>query len=164
VLNVLDFSRLEQRRWKYSIAKVDLGQIVCEVCANFTERFPAGHLWGPQDDCEATADADALRQIVTTLLDNAAKYAATGIVEVSVAQTAKGSCVTVADRGPGLTWHERRHVFDRFWRSDNSVTRETGGNGLGLAIARGLARGMGGDLTVANREGGGAVFTLELKS
>lgn len=164
VLNVLDFSRLEQRRWKYSLAKVDLGLIVCEVCANFAERFPAGHLWGPQDDSEATADADAVRQIVTTLLDNAAKYAPTGIVEVSVAKTATGACVSVADRGPGLTWQERRRVFDRFWRGDNSVTRETGGNGLGLAIARSLARGMGGDLTVANREGGGAVFALELKS
>ena len=68
----------------------------------------------------------------------------------------------VSDRGPGLTAEQLRHVFDRFWRADNSTTTSTGGNGLGLCIARGLARGMGGDLVVDARDGGGCVFTLEL--
>ena len=51
----------------------------------------------------------------------------------------------------------------RFWRADDSATASVGGFGLGLTIARSYARDMGGDLTVAAREGGGTVFTLELK-
>jgi len=162
VLNVLDFSRLERKRWKYRPERVNLTEIVREVCETFSERFPENGLLQPRTECVATVDVDALRQILANLLDNAAKYAAGRAVEVSVGPTENGAFVTVADRGPGLTKRELRHVFDRFWRCDNSVVRQCGGNGLGLAIARSLARGMGGDLTVANREGGGASFTLEL--
>ena len=62
----------------------------------------------------------------------------------------------------GMTKDEMTHAFDQFWRADNSVVRETGGVGLGLSIARGLTRRMGGDLTVSSRAGGGCVFTLNL--
>jgi len=164
VLNALDFSRLEKNRRRYDLARFDVSGLVSEVCATFAERFPDGRLHAPKGECFATADADALRQIIANLLDNAAKYAPSGIVEVSAYPIENGACVTVADRGPGLGRPALRHAFDRFWRGDNSVTRETGGSGLGLAIARGLARGMGGELAAANRDGGGAVFTLELRS
>ena len=67
------------------------------------------------------------------------------------------------DRGPGLSPEGMRKVFTRFWRADDSATASVGGFGLGLTIARSYARDMGGDLTVAAREGGGTVFTLEIK-
>jgi signal transduction histidine kinase len=110
------------------------------------------------------ADADAVRQIVAVLLDNAAKYAAAGgPVEVSSGVSGDGrASLSVADRGAGLTSEALRHVFDRFWRGDDATTAETGGSGLGLAIARELALGMKGDLSVARRNGGGLVFKLTL--
>ena len=162
VLNALDFCRLEKNRRHYDLRRVDVAEIVREVCSTFTPRFPDGRLEAPQGKCFATADADALREIVVNLLDNAAKYAPGGKVEVKVESVDGKVRVSVSDEGPGLTPDELHHVFDRFWRGDNSLTRETGGSGLGLAIARGLARGMGGDLTASNRKDGGAVFTLEL--
>jgi len=164
VLNALDFSRLEKCRRRYDLARLDVAGLVREVCATFSPQFPEGRLHAPKGECFATADADTLRQIVTNLLDNAAKYASGGKVEVNVAVEGDHVRVLVSDNGPGLSHEDLRHVFDRFWRGDNSVTRETGGSGLGLAIARGLARGMGGDLTAASRDSGGAVFTLELRS
>lgn len=164
VLNALDFSRLEKQRRHYEMTRLDLADIAREVCGTFAVRFAEGALRGPKGECPATADADAVRQILANLLDNAAKYASEGIVEVSAYPTESGACVTVADQGPGLDAFGLKHAFERFWRGDNSVTRETGGSGLGLAIARGLARGMGGELKVSNRPCGGALFTLELKA
>jgi len=164
VLNALDFSRLEKKRRHYDLVRQDVTGLVREICATFAERFPDERLYAPKGECLATADADALRQIIANLLDNAAKYAPGGEVEVKVEAEGDRVQVSVSDNGQGLPSEALRHAFDRFWRGDNSVTRETGGSGLGLAIARGLARGMGGDLTAANREGGGAVFILELKS
>jgi len=164
VLNVLDFSRLEKDRRCYRTDRLDVAEVVRDTCMTFSPRFPDGRLRVSGEACAATADADAVRQILANLLDNAAKYAAEGIVEVSAHPLSGGARVTVSDRGPGLGRAGLRHAFDRFWRGDNSVTRETGGSGLGLAIARGLARGMGGDLTAADRKGGGTAFTLELKA
>ena len=162
VLNALDFCRLEKNRRRYNLQRVDIAEIVREACATFAPRFSDGRLESPRGKCFATADADALREIMVNLIDNAAKYAPDGKVEVKVESVDGKVRVSVSDEGPGLTTDELQHAFDRFWRGDNSITRETGGSGLGLAIARGLARGMGGELTASNRQGGGAVFTLEL--
>ena len=68
------------------------------------------------------------------------------------------------DRGPGVPDGDEERIFERFYRVDNSLTRTTGGSGIGLCIARFLARGMGGDLTYSHRPGGGSVFTLKLKN
>ena len=70
--------------------------------------------------------------------------------------------VEVADRGPGVPHGLEEKVFERFFRVDNATNRRTNGSGIGLALARALARGMGGDLVCFAREGGGAVFRLSL--
>lgn len=163
VANVLDFSRLERQARTYACAAFDLAALARDVGALLEERFQAHGLVLPEGSCTAFADRDAVRQIVLNLVDNAAKYAAAaGPVALTVRTVDGRAELAVADRGPGFLNEGLAHAFDRFWRADNSVTRTTGGNGLGLAIARGLARGMGGDLTVAVREGGGSVFTLAL--
>jgi len=105
----------------------------------------------------------ALRHILENLEDNAAKYAPGAPPERRVRADGAWAYVDVMDRGPGLSAEERAKAFDRFWRADNSTARTTGGCGLGLAIARLLARAQGGDLTVSPREGGGCVFTVKLK-
>ena len=58
---------------------------------------------------------------------------------------------------------EEERIFERFHRVDNSLTRTAGGSGIGLSLARALARGMGGDVVYSRRQGGGSVFTLRLK-
>ena len=165
VSQALDFSRLEKRARRFNIAKCDIAEIVRESSEPFRERFPGGGLVVAADaPADALADADAVRQIVAVLLDNAAKYAAAGgNVEVSTGASGDGRAfLSVADRGPGLDDDALRHVFDRFWRGDDATTAETGGSGLGLAIARELALGMKGDLRVSRRSGGGLAFTLTL--
>ena len=164
VAELLDFSRLERRTKKYTITDFDAGELVRSVVRLMRGRFPDG---APSVSAESSldvhADADAVKAILINLLDNAAKYAPGAPVEVVAGKGGIGVRVEVRDRGPGLSPEGLRNVFTRFWRADDSTTTSVGGFGLGLTIARSYAREMGGDLTVAAREGGGTVFTLELK-
>jgi signal transduction histidine kinase len=73
-----------------------------------------------------------------------------------------GAEVRVSDRGPGVPPEHRERIFDKFHRVDDALTAEKTGAGLGLSIARQLARGLGGDLRYVSRDGAGAEFVLEL--
>ena len=115
------------------------------------------------DGVVAEVNHAALRHIIENLEDNAAKYAPGAPTERRVRAEGEWVYIDVMDRGPGMSAEERAKAFDRFWRADNSTARTTGGCGLGLSIARLLARAQGGDLTVAPREGGGTVFTVKLR-
>ena len=164
VAELLDFSRLERRTKKYTITDFDAAELVRSVVRLMRGRFPGDP---PSVSAEGPlpvhADADAVKAILINLLDNAAKYAPGAPVEVVAEKGGAGVRVEVRDRGPGLSPEGLRNVFTRFWRADDSATASVGGFGLGLTIARSYARDMGGDLMVAAREGGGTVFTLELK-
>lgn len=102
----------------------------------------------------------ALRRCLDNLLGNAVTYG--GAAEVSAREDATGLTLTVADRGPGIPEAELERVFEPFLRLEPSRSRETGGVGLGLSIARTIARAHGGELVLRNRDGGGleAVLTL----
>jgi signal transduction histidine kinase len=97
---------------------------------------------------------NALRRIMTNLLDNALKFASAA--EIRISQSIPGSVViAVLDRGPGIPEHELESVLQPFYRVENSRNRDTGGTGLGLAIAQQLALALDGNITLRNREGGG---------
>lgn len=164
VENLLDFSRLEQNRRHYRIESLDavaLAKNAVELVQGDFSRH--GIAVAAQGGCRVCADADAAKQILMNLLGNAAKYAAAqGPVEVGVSKAEGTVRVTVADRGPGMSPEAMRRAFERFYRADDALDSSTGGLGLGLSISQALARDLGGDLTVAAREGGGCVFTLEL--
>lgn len=164
VENLLDYARLEQGRRRYCIETVDVVAITADVVDLLREKFSdQGIELKVGTACEACADADAVRQILVNLLGNAAKYAAAaGPVEVDVTKEDGVVRVAVLDRGPGIPPEAMRHVFDRFYRVDDTLTAKQGGLGLGLAISRALAVDMKGSVTVAARPGGGCVFTLEL--
>lgn len=166
--NALDFSRLEQGRKQYAREPLDLSAELRRLLDTHAPRLAeAGlRLEGeiPAGVVAVTTDRDAVDQIVLNLLDNAVKYAAGG-GEVTVALRARapgGAEVHVRDRGPGVPAAHRERIFDKFHRVDETLTAGPGGAGLGLSIARQLARGLGGDLRFEPRDGGGATFVLEL--
>jgi signal transduction histidine kinase len=108
-------------------------------------------------------DPICLEQILTNLLSNALGYTPPGgQVDLAVASTSTTVLVCVHDSGPGIPPEALPYIFGRFYRVEKSRTRMEGGGGLGLAIARQLARAHGGDLKVVNHPSGGAVFTLIL--
>ena len=163
--DLLELVRTGKGTRRYVRSPFDLARVVREAVAAMRDRFPSGGLALKDADGEVlvNADADAVRQIVRNLLDNAAKYAAAkGPVEVEVARADGRAAVTVADRGDGIPPNQRERIFERFYRIDNDLTHTTGGTGIGLCLARCFARDMGGDVTAASRPGGGSIFTLEL--
>lgn len=101
-----------------------------------------------------------LRRAIRNLVDNALKYG--GGVEMTVRADAGELRIDILDRGPGLPPDEIARVTGAFYRAEPSRNRETGGAGLGLAIADAVVRGHGGALRFANREGGGLAATIAL--
>ncbi|WP_030023401.1 sensor histidine kinase [Streptomyces monomycini] len=100
-----------------------------------------------------------LSRLLSNLLDNAAKFSPPGgPVETELAATADGLELTVRDHGPGITAEDLPHVFDRFYRAETA--RALPGSGLGLAMARQIARAHRAELTAAQAPGGGALFRL----
>jgi signal transduction histidine kinase len=166
--NALDFSRLEQGRKKFERAPLDLRTELTRLLDTQEPILLAAglklHRGLPGELAPVSTDRDALEQIILNLLDNAAKYgAAGGEVTVELApRPAGGAVVRVSDRGPGVPVEHRERIFEKFHRVDDALTAEKAGAGLGLSIARQLARGLGGDLRFVPRVGGGAVFEVTL--
>jgi len=102
----------------------------------------------------------ALRRCLTNLVDNAIRYGKRALVRAE--EAAGAITIRVLDEGPGIPEQELEHAFEPFFRGESSRSRETGGTGLGLGIARNIARAHGGDLTLKNRPGGGLEVILTL--
>ncbi|MDP3070715.1 MAG: HAMP domain-containing sensor histidine kinase [Opitutaceae bacterium] len=167
VNNALDFSRLEQGRKKYARDAVDLAGELDRVLDAQAPRLAEAGLVLRRDlpgTLPVITDRDAVEQIVLNLIDNACKYAADGgEIAVSAAAGPRGGAeVRVADRGPGVPAEHHERIFEKFHRVDDALTAEKTGAGLGLSIARQLARGLGGELRCAPRASGGAEFILTL--
>jgi signal transduction histidine kinase len=106
---------------------------------------------------------DKVERVLFNLLTNALRHTPSdGSVAVVVEPLGEEICVTVEDTGGGIPSESRDRIFDRFWRSDPARSRETGGAGLGLAIARGLVEAQGGRIWAENRPGGGARISFTL--
>ena len=101
-----------------------------------------------------------IRRAIRNLIENAGKYG--GGAEVRLVAEATRVAIEVADRGPGIPEERLADVFEAFTRLETSRNRDTGGIGLGLALARTIVREAGGDVRLANRDGGGLCATIEL--
>lgn len=110
----------------------------------------------------ANVDNDHLREVVGNLIENAIKYTPQGNITVDVSGTATHITVSVADSGIGIPKEDQAHLFQKFYRVDNTDTREIGGTGLGLYLSRRLAESMEGRLWVESDYRQGSTFHLEI--
>jgi len=111
----------------------------------------------------ALVDKDHFREIMANLIENAIKYTPSGEVSVDVTGDQDSARVTVSDTGIGISPEDIPHLFQKFYRIDNSDTREIGGTGLGLYLCRRLAEAMEGRLWIESERGKGSQFILEIK-
>jgi signal transduction histidine kinase len=164
--NLLDITGLATGRLRLSRARYDVGE-VARKCRDEVRARAAKATLALLDDVPAgpmlaTGDAAALGRALHQLLDNALKFTPHGgAVGLRVAPTSSGYELTVADTGPGIPSEALGRAFDPFYQLDGSRTRKHGGLGAGLAIARGVARGLGGDVelvTPASERIGGRLF------
>ncbi|MGI8747957.1 MAG: sensor histidine kinase, partial [Deinococcus sp.] len=109
------------------------------------------------------ADEERTAQVLANLLSNALNYSpAGGVITLSAVSGGRQVAILVTDQGPGLDRAQLDRIFERFYRVEASRSRLGGGTGVGLTIARGLARAMGGDVQVSSVPGKGSAFRFTL--
>lgn len=147
-----DFAEEQQKAFDLAVLlrnicdeKHDLGSdVTCEVPARMT----------------FVGRPAALKRAFSNLIENAVTYG--GGATVTLSADRETCLIGIEDRGPGLSESERERVFEPFYRVESSRSRETGGVGLGLAIARSIIRSHGGDISLANRPEGGLCVSVRL--
>lgn len=166
VQNLLDMTRLGYGALKVARQPVDLREVVGRALRRL-DRDLAGHRIVrhlPASLPEVSGDAVLLEQVVTNILDNAAKYAPAGSA-VSLSAEERGSEVVLAisDEGPGIPENDRARVFDMFFRV-RAGDGQPGGTGLGLAIAKGIVDAHGGSIRAepARKDGSGTRVVMTL--
>jgi signal transduction histidine kinase len=169
--DVLSFARLETGRIEYAPRRVALATILASlddfVAPLVGERTHQLEVRSCGDDVHVIADPDKATQVLVNLISNALKHTPAGSrIEVFRDGTPAGRDgpvrVCVRDNGPGIAVDQQAAIFQPFVQLGKSLSRPIDGLGLGLAIARDLARGMEGSLTVDSMPGAGTTFTLAL--
>jgi signal transduction histidine kinase len=138
---------------------VRIGALVDEICGEFAEMGTKIEVNGESAEPVLVRPA-ALKRCLRNLVSNAAKYGVSPAI--SIEDGANEVAIRVCDDGPGIPPEMLEHVFEPFFRLEGSRSIDTGGVGLGLSIARDIAQGHGGSLTLANRSPHGLEATLRL--
>jgi signal transduction histidine kinase len=168
--NVLDFSRIQKKRKKYTFTTGDLNKCVYEVVKMMR---PYAHQNGftIQADFKAalltTFDRDAIKQITVNLLDNAIKYARSAedkTIAVRTYTDGRYILIEVEDHGPGIPHLQRKKVFEQFYRCEAEATRETPGTGLGLALVKKFAQAHNGFVEIISSKPTGSIFRVAIAS
>lgn len=166
---VLDWARIEGGRKQYEVHRLP-AQALIDAAVSAFQAQRMGAVMNFTVDAEAKlpaieVDRDALAGALLNLLQNAFKY--TG-ADKQIALRARADRrwvrISVQDNGSGIPRSERKKIFERFYRVDNLLTRETEGSGLGLAIAYRIIRAHGGKITVDSEVGRGSTFTIHLRA
>ncbi len=171
--NVLDFARMERGEKEYRFMRCHLRDLVRETVELYRPQLEASgfqvNVALPPSTVEVNGDCDALAQVLVNLLSNAEKYAADGkevTIQLTTDESASGGNrlieLRVLDRGPGVPRDCEEKIFEQFYRAHDSLSSGIQGSGLGLTLARQIARAHHGDLRYQPRPGGGSCFVMTM--
>lgn len=167
--DLLDVSRIESGRIKLERTALDIAKLIRSVATSLRPQIEAKRqlltLDIPADLPNALGDADRITQVLINFISNAHKYTPRGgKIEIAAGADPRAGLVRVAvrDTGIGMTPEEQSQLFTKFFRAKNSTTREEGGTGLGLTIARSLVLMHGGDITVESVPEAGSIFSFSI--
>lgn len=161
--NFLTFSRLERNKFRFQFANIQPQQIVEGAVAAMGERSARIETRTAENVPPIRGDADALVTALLNLLDNAWKYSGEEkhiVVRTEVRN--ENVCFDVEDNGIGLSPHETKRVFRRFYQTDQRLARVAGGCGLGLSIVQSIVEAHHGSVRVETQPGHGSTFTIEI--
>jgi two-component system OmpR family sensor kinase len=162
VEELLLLARLDERR-PLEREPVELDVLVGEAVETARAVEPGRPIQLATEQLVVLGDRGSLRRIVDNLLSNVRSHTPVGApASVTVGRENGRAVVEVADSGSGLSDEDAARVFERFWRSDPSRARASGGAGLGLSIVAAVAEAHGGKASVRSEPGGGARFRIEL--
>jgi signal transduction histidine kinase len=168
--NLLDLSKMEAGKMPLSLEDFDPVALVEELGKDLEPLVRRnGNRWTLRRDGGiggVRGDPTKLRQVLTNLVSNAAKFTRSGEIALTIRAPGEGDArrlqIVVADTGLGMTPEQVERLFQPYQQATSSTAREYGGTGLGLAISRKLCQLMRGDLTVVSQPGNGSAFTVEL--
>ncbi|MBU1288226.1 MAG: PAS domain S-box protein [Alphaproteobacteria bacterium] len=167
VNDILDFSKIDAGRLDVEKRPFDLRSVIDDVVTLIGAARPnpavrLSYEIAPDIADAVVGDETRVRQILTNIVGNAAKFTDAGHVRLDARVRHGKLCIIVADTGPGIPADKLQHVFTGFSQADTSITRRFGGSGLGLSISRSLANLMEGELSLVSEEGEGtnAILTL----
>lgn len=172
--DLLNLARIEAGHVEYELADVPVDPLLAEVVAMVEPLFSSNELvcevidspYAPDPSLLVRADRDKLQQILFNVLSNAIKFTPSGgriAIESHICNDApQMAAIVISDSGAGIPAAKLESIFEPFVQLGTAPANPSVGLGLGLAISRDLARGMGGDLTAASTVGEGATFTLSL--
>ncbi len=165
VNNVLDFSRLDNGRRRYNLARTDLRELLESLVPLCGESLAAAglklNLILPEGPACCVIDRDSLLQVIFNLIDNAAKYAPeSGKLDIELTRNDKHWEIHIRDYGPGITRGSAEKLFQKFYRVNTELNSKTSGFGLGLSISRGLLRDQGGDLKFVHASPGAGFIII----
>jgi two-component system phosphate regulon sensor histidine kinase PhoR len=162
--DLLDLSRIESGRWQPSRTAIDVAAAAreswTEVCGRPESRQVAFAVEVEPGAESLCADHDALRHVLTNLLENSVRHTPAGGRVVCLARReGAGIALAVRDNGAGITREHLPRIFERFYRADAARSREEGGTGLGLAIVKHLVEAHGGRVSAESERGKGTTVT-----
>ncbi|HLA44448.1 MAG TPA: HAMP domain-containing sensor histidine kinase, partial [Aggregatilineales bacterium] len=163
--NLLAASKLQAEGMRLNYEDVDLYGLIERVVERFRTQTDIHDLIldFPEKLPIITGDETRLRQVVDNLLSNAIKYSpGGGQIRISGQFDDNLVTISVADSGVGLRPDQLQHVFERFYRADDDLSRATQGTGLGLFLARAVIEAHGGTIQVESEPGKGSVFSFTL--
>jgi signal transduction histidine kinase len=165
--DILAFAKLEAGRVEFELHELTAGDVLGGLEPLVAPLADAQGIAYSVEECDPNltlvGDHERVRQVLLNLVGNAIKFTHTGgRVTMSCTRVGEWVDTTVRDDGPGIALHKQTKIFDPFTQVDRRLNHPQEGVGLGLAISRDLARGMGGDLTVDSTPGAGSAFTLRL--
>lgn len=155
--------QIESENLKLNKKPVDLLQLTKEVCASFEAKFDQKHLTCLVEGKSSIMSGDRKRlyQVFYNLISNAAKYSSEGgKILIQIEDSPTNSIWTIEDHGIGIAQNDLQLIFERFYRTDRSRNRKTGGAGIGLTIAKAIVLSHGGTIDVESQEGCGSKFTV----
>jgi signal transduction histidine kinase len=161
--DILTTARLDGEHTEIKREPISVGELADRAASRFSAKHPGRQLDKTVDDSERAIECDPvlLRRALDNLLDNAAKYS-DAPVRFAVHPNGKQIAFEIVDRGVGMTKEELDRAGTPFWRADSSRARRTGGVGLGLALARRIARAHGGDVSLDSAPGRGTTACLQI--
>ena len=168
--NVLDFSRMERGEKKYKFERCDLRELARETAETYRPHLETNGFKFecrlPEEPITVNGDRDALAQVLVNLLSNAEKYSDSHkeiVLELArQEQPLPHVEVKVLDRGLGVPKGSEEKIFEKFYRAHDSLSSGIQGSGLGLTLARQIARAHGGEIAYEARHEGGSCFVLRL--
>ena len=164
--DILDLSKFEAGQLQLESIPFDLGALVEDTASLLSQNAAASVeltcLIDPQLPAQLLGDPTRVRQILSNLLGNALKFTRFGRVDIRVGVSRLGVQIIVRDTGIGIAEDAQALLFHPFAQADPNITRQFGGTGLGLALARHLCEAMHGQLSLTSEEGFGSQFCVDL--